>query len=818
MDRPVLVRQRTTPLSDAERVAFAQESNAPSVLSMSAPEKAAADAGRMTDATLAGYQGGDVASAGNRAFVRSFMGSVPDAGEHGALAAADGSLSMEGGHRIRNALLHAGYGDPSLVSSLAETGDPDIAAFGRSLQDQAGGMAQLRRGVDSGDVHPGADLSGHALDAARVVQRARSTGQPIRNVVDQADAFNPVSREAHTLLQAGYGDDLSGRFSRGRLNSVLSDAIGEAQQQKAGARLFGEPLAADEILQGARARYGSGRSAGHADQVADSAGAPGPGAGAGRPEGGQPAPAAVRAPSPGGRGSRVIPDAAPAGPPIAQEDADALTRAKDAFKQHVATYRKGPVGAMLRSDGAADSYRMADSAVPASVFPSGPKGYEAVQAYRRAVGNSADASDMLHNYAASTLRKVALNDDGTLNPAGYARWRNQYGEAFRALPRDVQARFNSAGTAAQALDRFGSYSPAMAPSAVPEIFFAPGKAGAQGVDRLRSLIGDDHADAILSDHAAALLKAKAERPDGTIDPRGVQQFLKSYGPAMDRLPGVAAKFGSAAKATQTIADVAAGRAQALKDFQATAAGKFLGLTDPTEVRDAVGRMIDRNDVTGMRKLVKQASASPEAAEGVKRAATDHILSRGLSYGQEAGASGAQQVNKGTFQNLVGGNRAALGQVFDEGQMNTLDALSADMMRQKRSVDALKMKGSPNTAADAIRAMRIEPKGHSGSLLREMAEAAIGGEELGGEHGALLGAGLAVGNKVRAALRDAGMRRTYDVLERAVIDPDFFRTLLMQAPAKAGTGSHVTLASRLGRYSMFRGVQAETAAQDDRKAS
>lgn len=871
----------------------------------------------MSDDLLAGYQGGDINSAANRPFVRSFVGSVPAAGERGAMAAADGTLSMEGGQRIRTALLHAGYGDPALVSSLAETGDTDIAAFGRSLQDNAGDMANLRRRIAAGDIHPGADLSAPAVEAARVVQRARGAGQRLGDTVAQTDAFNPISEDAKAVLRAGYGADYAGRLNRGRLNKILGEALDEAHEQTTNGRLFDEPLSARQIIEGATARNVDGGSR------AEAAGASGfgPGNGAVRAEGRGPG-AATGRPRGAGQGGRgdVLPDTTPAGPPVTQEALDALKEAKDAFKEHVATYRQGPVGAMLKSDGTSGGYRMADSAVPGSVFPSGSKGYQAVQAYKRAVGDQAEAAGLLHNYAAATLRKVALNDDGTLNPAGYARWRNNYGEAFRALPESVQARFNSAGRSAEALTRFGrfspetaaslvpdqffrsgvagadgvahlqslvgsdranavlgdyaasslrraaarpdgtidpgryttwrrnfgealralpedvqarfdtaahatdalkrfgSYSPEIAPSAVPELFFAPGKAGAEGVDHLRSMMGDQQADAVLSDHAASLLKAKAERPDGTIDPRGLQQFMKSYGPAMQRFPQLADRFSNAAKATETIADVAAGRAQALRNLQASAAGKFMGLTDPSEVRDTVGRMIDGNNVSGLGRLMKQVQGDPAAVEGVKRAAADHILSRGLSYGQEAGASGVRQVNKATFQGLIGENRAALSQVFDEGQMNTLNALSSDMMRQKRSVEALKMKGSPNTTADAIRAMKFEPKSHSGSLLREIAEAAIGGEELGGAHGAEIGAGLAVGNKLRTALRDAGMRKTYDIIERAVLDPDFFRTLIMDAPKSAGTGSHLTLASRLGRYSMYRGLQAETAAQDQRRAS
>ena len=46
---PVLVRERTTPLSPEDRARFTEEANAPTGLAMSASEQAAVDAARVHD-------------------------------------------------------------------------------------------------------------------------------------------------------------------------------------------------------------------------------------------------------------------------------------------------------------------------------------------------------------------------------------------------------------------------------------------------------------------------------------------------------------------------------------------------------------------------------------------------------------------------------------------------------------------------------------------------------------------------------------------------------------------------------------------------
>ena len=246
--RPMLVRERTSDLSPSDRVRFAQEANASAGLASSASERAATDAGRISPDVLAQYQGGDVASAANRPFVRDFLRTVADKGEEGAFATRDGALSMEGAQRVRNAMLHAGYGDTGIVSALAESGDEGLRAFGNVLSGASGKMAQLRQGVVSGAVDGGADLTPHVLEAARFVQTARNRGMPLSMAAAQQDAFSQLSPEAMAILKQGYGDDLSGRLAGAHLSSYLSRAADEAAQQTTGARLFGEPLSARDIL------------------------------------------------------------------------------------------------------------------------------------------------------------------------------------------------------------------------------------------------------------------------------------------------------------------------------------------------------------------------------------------------------------------------------------------------------------------------------------------------------------------------------------------------------------------------------------------
>lgn len=253
MRQPVLVRRRTTEMDDAARVRFAQEAGRSPVASTSASERAAVDASRLDGRLLDLYRGGPLDGEANGDFVTSVMRDVIGGDEANGMVNAFGQLSVEGRERIQGALVRSAYDDPSLVTALMEDGDEAIAGFGGALKEAAGEMARLRSKVQDGSVSPEADLSGPVRDAVRLVRLARQKGQPIRVVAAQGD-IEPVSDEAAKVLQLAFGRGLKGRFNRERFLEALSDVAREAERQTTDARLFGDPLDAGSLLDGALER------------------------------------------------------------------------------------------------------------------------------------------------------------------------------------------------------------------------------------------------------------------------------------------------------------------------------------------------------------------------------------------------------------------------------------------------------------------------------------------------------------------------------------------------------------------------------------
>jgi hypothetical protein len=95
------------------------------------------------------------------------------------------------------------------------------------------------------------------------------------------------------------------------------------------------------------------------------------------------------------------------------------------------------------------NYRLSDAGVPSKFFHSGPTGFEDVQAFRKAAGDPA-ASAMLGDYAAYSLRRAALRDDGTLDAAKFNSWKRSHAEALRAFP-ELEKQFGDAAKAGDAI-------------------------------------------------------------------------------------------------------------------------------------------------------------------------------------------------------------------------------------------------------------------------------------------------------------------------------------------------------------------------------
>lgn len=126
-----------------------------------------------------------------------------------------------------------------------------------------------------------------------------------------------------------------------------------------------------------------------------------------------------------------------------------LAAATHATRQRADIYNRGAVGQVLAKAGRQDLYKLSDASVPAKVFQPGPKGAEGVQSFRDAVGDH-QALLTLQDYAASSLRRAAMREDGTLDPSKASAWLQRHSDALRSFP-DLQARFQNATAASQAV-------------------------------------------------------------------------------------------------------------------------------------------------------------------------------------------------------------------------------------------------------------------------------------------------------------------------------------------------------------------------------
>ncbi|HVM81247.1 MAG TPA: hypothetical protein VMU06_19660 [Stellaceae bacterium] len=498
IENPVLIRRRISDLSPAERIRFTQEANAVPGLAYSATERAGVDAGRITPSMLDLYRGGDIASAENRDFVRAFMQSVPERTELGSLVTADGMLSVEGQARIRNALLSKAYGDSNLVGSLAESGDPNIKAFGGALNSAAGDVAKLNAEIAAGRVPKQFDLAAPLVQAAQIVQRARSSRIPLADLVAQQDAFAKISPVAEQLLRDAYGADFRGRLSQAKFSDYLRFYAEEAGRQSTGTQLFANEVTPADILAAGARRYGRNYTEASPSLLSsEGPGAAGEGGGAAGNARGGFGSSASSAEATGGRTgasglqqASVLPKEELA-PNFTAENAAAYREAARATRERAQTWNTGPVGNVLASGKAGLPYKVADSAVAAKFFNAGSHSYEDVQAFLKAAGGRPEAVAALQDYAVSSLR-YAAERDGVLVPSKVESWLRAHSDALRAFP-DLQERIEQAATAQIAAEEAGA-------------------AGREAVLKIQKSAARDFLDGVPPSEAVARLFGKVNAP------------------------------------------------------------------------------------------------------------------------------------------------------------------------------------------------------------------------------------------------------------------------------------------------------------------
>lgn len=248
MDAPVLVARRVTDLSDADRVNFVNDANRATAMRLSAPEQAKADA-RLVDPGMVKLLGDtDVSSAGNRDFVRAFLGKLPRA-EQGDLVDGNGVLSVEGRQRINNALMARAYGDQDILSRALEHLDNNIKTIGSGMVDAAPAWARMRDAVAEGRIPQQMDITKDLSDAIHMVMDARDKGVPLNDVLKQGGLFNEHSDIAEALTRYLYKDgDLTKPIGREKFSNMLRSYAQEAEKNLSGDRLFGDALSARDVF------------------------------------------------------------------------------------------------------------------------------------------------------------------------------------------------------------------------------------------------------------------------------------------------------------------------------------------------------------------------------------------------------------------------------------------------------------------------------------------------------------------------------------------------------------------------------------------
>ena len=254
---PVLVRERTTPMTKAEREAFTVGANRSSTLSLSASEKALSDARALTPESLDLIRNpGDLGSGENMDFVRKFVSNLPQA-EQGAMMAADGTLSSEGLTRVRNAVLGKAYGDTPILARIAESTTDDVKSISNALVSAAPEWARLRVAVKSGAVPKELDITPDLLDAVQRTAQIRGKGVGLGDSLAQADAFTKQSPESEAIQRMFYAADGERAASAASVSDRLRYYAQEAAKVDAAPGLdFGmQPVTALDILKGASKKF-----------------------------------------------------------------------------------------------------------------------------------------------------------------------------------------------------------------------------------------------------------------------------------------------------------------------------------------------------------------------------------------------------------------------------------------------------------------------------------------------------------------------------------------------------------------------------------
>ncbi|MEM4134702.1 MAG: JAB domain-containing protein, partial [Candidatus Micrarchaeia archaeon] len=171
IDKPVLVRIRTTPV---DRSKFTKVANERTTLSMSPAEIAEVDAQRLPDIafeSLIVTEDGNLLNPSNRGFIQTFLSSLPYTEQ--AQYVTDTGYTKQLHDRMQSAIFAKAYQDRRLIALQAEEADVDIKNILTGLTYAAPEFAKIRaKYKDLGSL----DLDRNIVEAAEIIREIKRRG------------------------------------------------------------------------------------------------------------------------------------------------------------------------------------------------------------------------------------------------------------------------------------------------------------------------------------------------------------------------------------------------------------------------------------------------------------------------------------------------------------------------------------------------------------------------------------------------------------------------------------------------------------------
>lgn len=216
--------------------------------SLSSTEQGFSDAERISESTLSKFKGGDVSSADNREFVRSFIDSV---GGGNNMVDSSGLLSSAGVKRIEAALIAKAYDDKEVLTDISETADSDLKSLGTAIKSAAGKWAIMRDAAKNKNINPDVDITRNLNEAVGLVKTSRKKGKSIYDLVTQVDAFSgSVSDITKAILSLLFKTE---HYTMIRRADVIANAlIGYAEralETSPDSDMFGFKASAEELIE-----------------------------------------------------------------------------------------------------------------------------------------------------------------------------------------------------------------------------------------------------------------------------------------------------------------------------------------------------------------------------------------------------------------------------------------------------------------------------------------------------------------------------------------------------------------------------------------